>query len=192
METIRPITQRDAAPTTDRDADEAAARAAKDDPTAFAAVYIRHRDTVFRYLRARARSDDEAIELTAVTFERAFLAMPRYRARGGGIVAWLLRIARNAAIDGHRRRRPIARAEEIGRAETADDPERSAIASDERDRLRASLAALDPIQRDAIALRFAAGLTAAEIGLVIGKSEVATQKLISRALARLREVLHDW
>ncbi len=45
--------------------------------------------------------------------------------------------------------------------------------------------------RYALALLFGAGLTAREIGVVIGKTEDATQKLISRAIARLREVAHD-
>ena len=63
----------------------------------------RHRLAVFRYLRTRTRSEDDAVELTAVAFERAITAMPRYRPTGGGILAWLLRIARNAAIDAGRR-----------------------------------------------------------------------------------------
>ena len=57
--------------------------------------------------------------------------------------------------------------------------------------LHAHLAALPAAQRDAIALRFGAGLTAREIGLVLGKGEEATQKLISRGMARLREVYRD-
>ena len=43
------------------------------------------------------------------------------------------------------------------------------------------------MQRDAIALRYAAGLTARQIAIVINKSEHATQKLISRAVVRLKE-----
>lgn len=53
------------------------------------------------------------------------------------------------------------------------------------------VAALPDLQRDAVAIRYAAGLTAGEIGLVIGKSEEATQKLISRAVAQLKETYRD-
>jgi len=49
------------------------------------------------------------------------------------------------------------------------------------------VAALPPDQRDAIVLRFAAGLTAREIGDVLGKSEAASQKLVSRWLTALKE-----
>ncbi len=70
-------------------------------------------------------------------------------------------------------------------------PEDVAVRSDERRRIRLLVADLPEVQRDALAMRFGAGLTARQIGLVIGKNEEATQKLISRALSRLREVTHD-
>jgi RNA polymerase sigma-70 factor (ECF subfamily) len=58
--------------------------------------------------------------------------------------------------------------------------------------LVAAVARLPDSQREALALRYAAGLTAAQIGEVLGKSDQATQKLITRALATLRkEYPHD-
>ena len=83
--------------------DEELALAARSDPAAFGILYDRHRLAVFRYLRTRTSSEDHAAELTAVAFERALTAMPRYRPTGGGFLARLLRIARNAAIDAGRR-----------------------------------------------------------------------------------------
>lgn len=158
------------------------------DQTDFADVYASHRDAVFMYLRARTLDEDEALDLTATTFERAFEAIERYRASGGGMKAWLLRIARNAAIDHNRKAsrlvRGPARAIAHPMAASAEDV---AIAADERRRIRLLVAELDGPQRDAIALRYAAGLTAREIGAVIGRSEEATQKMLSRALARLKE-----
>lgn len=159
---------------------------ARQDAAAFGQLYLRYREPVFRYLRARCASDDQALEVAAVTFERAFVAIGRYRSRGGGFLAWLFRIARNAAIDEARRRRrglPLAAlADQRSRS-----PEDLVLESERRDRLVELVAGLPDPQRDAIALRYGAGLTAREIGRVIGKSEQATQKLISRALARLRE-----
>jgi DNA-directed RNA polymerase specialized sigma24 family protein len=83
--------------------DEELALAARSDPAAFGLLYDRHRLAVFRYLRTRTNSEDDAAELTAVVFARALMAMPRYRPAAGGFLAWLLRIARNAAIDAGRR-----------------------------------------------------------------------------------------
>jgi RNA polymerase sigma-70 factor (ECF subfamily) len=169
-------------PEVDADVDLADARAAADDPAAFEAIYRRHRLAVYRYARSRTASDDAALELTAVTFERALRSIDRFRPRGGGMAAWLLRIARNAAIDEGRRaaRRPVV----------AVDPE-AATASDDAADLRLLVAALPDRQREAIELRYAAGLTAREIGTVLSISEGAAQKHLERALQALREAYRD-
>jgi RNA polymerase sigma-70 factor, ECF subfamily len=169
------------------DRDDELALAARTDPAAFGILYERHRLAVFRYLRTRTRTEDDAAELTAVAFERALAAMPRYRRTGGGVVAWLLRIARNAAIDAGRRTQAVPFDTELTDVTSSASPEASAI---ERERLASVAAAVDRLpdtQREALALRYASGLTAREIGAALGKTEHAAQKLISRALATLRE-----
>lgn len=173
-------------------AEELALRA-RTDSEAFGELYRSHRDSVFRYLRARCRDDELALELTAVTFEKALSSIGRYRTKGGGVLAWLLRIGRNAAADHERRRRPLVSQWRMNSDQPTlePSPEETAVRSDERRRIRLLVADLPELQRDAVALRFGAGLTARQIGVVIGKSEEATQKLISRAIGRLREVAHD-
>ena len=63
----------------------------------------------------------------------------------------------------------------------------AAEASEERELVMRLLAELPEPARDALALRYAAGLSAREIAHVIGKSDDATKKLLSRSLASLRE-----
>ena len=53
---------------------DALVETARHDPRAFEALYLRHRTSVYRYLRARVGNDDDAADLTATTFERAFAA----------------------------------------------------------------------------------------------------------------------
>lgn len=155
----------------------------------FAALYEECRLPVFRYLRSRTRSDDEAADLAATAFERAFRSFGRFQGNEPPL-PWLLRIARNVAIDAARRRRPLLSLQLI---ETRDQPldpsspEEDALRSERDDELRRLVLALPEPQRDAIALRYAAGLSAREIGAVIGRSEEATQKLLERTLAALRE-----
>jgi RNA polymerase sigma-70 factor, ECF subfamily len=168
-------------------ADDELASLAKSDPAAFALLYRRHRLAVYRYLRARTGSDDAATELTAAAFERAFAGIARYRPAGAGFPAWLLRIARNAAIDAGRRKGAVPLLADIRAAEETIDPERLAIARETNAALLAAVNRLPEVQREAIYLRFAARLKAREIGAVIGKSEPATQKLLSRAIAAIRE-----
>ncbi len=164
----------------DRD-DAELARAATADRAAFAAIYERHRTPVYRYLRARAASDADAQDLTAVTFERAMGAIHRFQPVGGGMVAWLIRIARNAHSD-------VVRQQRRRETEVASDAADPAIdASDDAVVLRSLIDALPTTQRDAIQLRFAAGLTAREIGGVLGITEAAAQKQVERGLRALKE-----
>lgn len=92
----------------DIDGDDALARRAATDLRAFSPLYTRHVDRVYRYLRSRGQAPEDAADLTAVAFERAIVGIRRYESRGAGFAAWILRIARNAAIDAERRRRPTA------------------------------------------------------------------------------------
>lgn len=166
--------------------DDELALAAQVDSRAFEALYLRHRTAVYRYLATRTIDGDDAADLTALTFERAFVAIGSYRVGQAGVRAWLMRIARNAAIDHGRRRRAAPVLEPQGSSVEGPGAQ---LESDEASlELRRRVAALPPDQRDAIVLRFAGGLSAREIGVVLAKSEAASQKLVSRGLVALKEV----
>jgi RNA polymerase sigma-70 factor (ECF subfamily) len=176
--------------------DEPLVRAAQLDPDAFWLLYERHRPAVYRYLRARTTQDEDAADLTATTFERAFAGIGRYKPHEAvRFRAWLFRIARNAAVDAARRRKPAitldAMAELAATAATSADPERAVLDSERIREVRRLVASLPDPQREAIALRYAGDLTAREISDVLGKSEAATQKILTRALARLKEAYGD-
>lgn len=161
-------------------------------PESFEALYVQHRAAVFRYARARTTNDDDAADLTALAFERALVAWPRYRPTGGGELAWLFRIARNAAIDDARRRRLAEEREPWAQAGVAvTDPQASLAQAEVADEVRRLLDVLAEETRDAVVLRYGAGLTAKEIGEVLGRSEAATQKLLARALVALKEAHRD-
>ena len=160
------------------------------DSASFGLVYETYRLSVYRYLRARTQSDADALDLAADTFERAFASLGRFRRRDGGVQAWLLRIARNTAIDAHRRRRPTV---DLGEAEPQLGQmavEADRVARD-RTRIRDLVSRLPASQQEALLLRYAAGLTTKEISVVLGKGQDAVQKQIERGLAALREDLHD-
>lgn len=169
-----------------------AAGAKSDEGTgALAEAYLRLRDPVFHYVRRFATDDDDAAELTARTFERALTKLSSYRGGRDGMAAWLFRIARSQAIDATRRRRPLHPLDLIRPDQHPHSdrgrPEPDLIRHEENQELAEHVQQLPPLQRECLALRYGVGLSAREIGVAIGKSEAATQKLISRALARLRE-----
>ena len=165
--------------------DEALVAAALRDRAAFGVLYERYRLPVYRYLRAKGAGDDQALDLMATSFERALTSLHRFRAQGGGFSAWLFRIARNAKVDEHRRSSRVIGLDE---ALTVAAQERDIEASID---LRRRVARLPEPTRDAIAMRYAAGLTAQEIASVLGKRPDAVQKLIERGLKSLREDLRD-
>lgn len=179
---------------TEREAvtDETLAEAAKQGATAFAELYRRHWLGLFRYLRSLTGSVDEAADLTALAFERAYGAIHSFQPARGSFAGWLYRLARNAAIDARRRRRPLGSLMSLGSSEPVDrwSPEHEVLQREEHAELVARVRELPPPQPEAIALRYGAGLTARQIGEVLGRSEPATHKLLQRALISLKETYH--
>jgi RNA polymerase sigma-70 factor (ECF subfamily) len=169
-------------------ADEAALVArAQVDRAAFAPLYERYLDPVYRYCYRRLGTREAAEDATSVVFAKALAALPEYRA--GSFPAWLFAIAHNAVADVHRRRRPDQPLETARDPVAAGpSPEDLAVAADERRSVRALLAGLPADQRRVLELRLA-GLKGAEIAAVLGRSVAAVKMLQLRAMTRLRAEL---
>ncbi len=195
-------------------------RAAQEYPPAFGPLYLRYRDRVHAYLRARVATPEDAADLTQQVFLQALAALPRYRARGAPFAAWLFRIARNAAVNQRRRHREtvpwegapealrplvgedsdvlVARGATVGRdlapraiGAGEGDPAADVLRRDDLARLAALVNALAPDKRELLTLRFVAGLSTPEIARVVGKGEAATKKQLWRTLQTLKEQYHD-
>src|SRR4051812_21655706 len=137
-------------------------RAARQEPSAFGTLYDRYLGRIYAYLRARTSNDEEAADLTQQVFLQALDALPRYREGRVPFAAWLFCIARNVAIDAHRRRRTSVAWDLVPEAlqpVAAHDLEAGALRREDIARLRALLDALDSDTRELLALRFAAALT---------------------------------
>ena len=99
-------------------------------------------------------------------------------------------MARNAVIDHARTSHEHADlAQSADRAGTDAGPDELAVARQEMDAIGAALSTLTDDQRDAIALRFFAGLSAREAAEVMGKQEGTVRGLQFRAIAALRRQL---
>lgn len=174
----------------DESAEAALIRAARADIWAFGELYQRYEARVYRYVRARTDSEEDAADLTQQVFLQALEAFPKYQERGLPFAAWLFRIARNVAIDASRRRRSTLQWDLLPEAlhpVSDEDPEAAVLRREAHTRLRAMLADLDAERRELIELRFVARLTLAEIGSVVGKSEEAVRKQLRRTLQGLKE-----
>jgi RNA polymerase sigma-70 factor (ECF subfamily) len=161
------------------------------DASDFAGLYGLHRDRVYAYSLAILHDPEAAADVTAAAFERALRRLDSCRGGTDGFAPWICRIARNLAIDHHRRLARFDSAPMLAEvaAPPHDGPEDMALKRDGSTELHRALAELTELERECLALRYGAGLTARQIGAVVGKTDSATQKLMQRALMRLREKL---
>ena len=170
--------------------EQALVEAAKHDPAAFAVLYQRYFARVYRYLRVRLPSEEDAADLTQQVFLKALDALPRYRPCSAPFAAWLFTIVRHTLADRFRRRPvtlPLEAAREIPVDYEIDD---AMLQRESFEQLSTLLSGLHPDARDLLALRFAAGLTTSEIATTIGKRPEAVRKSLSRLLQALKEQYH--
>ena len=170
--------------------ESALVRAAQASPVAFGQLHLRYETRIYRYLRTRTATDDDAADLTQQVFLQALDALPKYRERGSPFAAWLFRIARNVSTDYHRRRRSTVTWDLLPEAlhpTSGQSPEAAVLERETMERLRELLAGLDPERRELVTLRFVARLTVPEIAETIGKSESTVQRQIRGILRGFKE-----
>jgi len=139
------------------------------DREALGFLYARFSENIFGYVRSIVRDHHEAEDVTQHVFTKMMRVIDKYEERDVPFFAWLLRVARNVAVDYIRSERLIpveeVRAESMMRGGT--DPGALAWTED----LREALATLPHAQREVLIMRHVAGLSPAEIAGLTGKSE---------------------
>ena len=160
------------------------------DAEAFAAIFDRYHEPVYRFIASRIHRPADAEDLTQLVFVKALEALPRYESRGVPFGGWLFRLARNTVIDHVRTHKETAELEQVlERADLDRGPDEWAMTRQELESVRVALAALTDDQREAIALRYFAGLSAREAATAMGKQEGTVRGLQFRAIAALRRHL---
>jgi RNA polymerase sigma-70 factor (ECF subfamily) len=176
--------------TDDAAIDELVAAAKAGDAEAFGRLFDHFHEPVHRYVAARVRRPSDAEDLAQLVFVKALEALPRYEQRGVPFGGWLFRLARNVVIDHIRTHREHVDLDALlERADQHAGPEAQVLARQEMDAVAAALAELTDEQRDAIALRFFAGLSAREAAVAMGKQEGTVRGIQFRAVAALRRRL---
>jgi RNA polymerase sigma factor (sigma-70 family) len=141
---------------------------------------------VYAYVAYRIGDGPDAEDVTSEVFERALRYRDSYDPSKGEAAAWLIGIAR--------RRINI----QPRRWETASPPDEDLPAPGdlEEDAVRrltlsSALARLDERERELIALRYGADLTARQIGEFLGERSNTIEVALHRALGRLRSHLEE-
>lgn len=168
------------------------ARVASGDQEAFAELSSKHLGAIVTYATRLTKSRTDAEDVAQETFLRAWQNAHRYEARSPA-VAWLLTIARNAAID-RLRKKPRASLEVDDARDRAPDstkPSELLEKKDERARVEAALDALPERQKEALLLTHEQGLRPPEVAEILGVTVEAVESLLSRGRRALRQALSE-
>ncbi|HEX5194063.1 MAG TPA: sigma-70 family RNA polymerase sigma factor [Solirubrobacteraceae bacterium] len=161
----------------------AAARAKEGDREALRFLYVQYSHNIYGYVRSIVHDDHEAEDITQQVFAKLMTAIVKYDERGVPFFAWLLRMARNVAID-------QLRANRLTPTENVLDPDTSSGADlDRAETVRTALAALPDEQRRVVVLRHVVGLTPGEIADQMGRTESSIHGLHHRGRRALQHEL---
>jgi RNA polymerase sigma-70 factor (ECF subfamily) len=165
---------------------QAVDRAKEGDMNALHFLYVRFADDVCAYVRSIVRDPHAAEDITQAVFTKLMKAIDKYERRDAPFAAWIIRVARNAALDHIRASRQIPLAE----VRTTD--EGSEWVAFERARcLREAFERLPSDQREVLVLRHVAGLSPGEIAERLGKTEASIHGLHHRGRGALRAALEE-
>ena len=180
---FRTRTVMDDAPETREKTRLAVARAKEGDHEAFRFLYITYSQNIYGYVRSIVRDDHEAEDVTQHVFAKLMTTLVKYDDRGVPFFAWLLRMARNVAID-HLRANRLTPTEEV-----LDPTSSSGVDLDQVETVRAALAAIPEEQREVVVLRHVVGLSPAEIADRMGRTESSIHGLHHRGRRALQQEL---
>lgn len=178
--------------TREREADDgllprAIARAKEGDADALRYLYVQFADDVFGYVNSIVRDVYEAEDITQSIFAKLLRAIRKYEPRDVPFKAWILRVARNAALDFVRAQRLVP-CEEVH----ASDDGHQQVGFERAQCLRQALERLPPDQRQVLGLRHISGLSPPEIAELMGKTESSIHGLHNRGRAALRAALVEF
>jgi len=164
--------------------DAAIKRAKEGDAEALRFLYVRYADNVYGYVTSIVRDEHEAEDITQHVFTKLLTVLPRYEERDVPFSAWILRVARNVALDHLRARRPTP-TEEPRPTNTHTDQRTSEYG----DSLKQALRELPDDQRTVVLMRHLVGLSPTEIAERMGRTESSVHGLHHRARGALRKSL---
>ena len=146
-----------------------------------------HRTEIYRYLRRRTKSSDQAEELTQQVFADAALTLSRMDASPASLVGLLYTIARRRFAD--EARRNGHRGERVPLEAIDDELPAPEYGSNLAHAIREAIAQLPDEQRQVVCLKLIEGCSFAEIASLTGATEAAAKMRFQRGLAAVRREL---
>jgi len=163
-------------------------------------------ETLYRSLYPRLRAffvrrvgDEHADDTVGETMMRAVASIDRFVWTDAGFDGWVFGIARHVAVDHHRRQDRVRRYHHITRMFSGNKTDGTApveqdlVIGDDQALIRDLFTQLTAAEQEVLELRVIAGLSAEQVGEVLGHKPGAVRTAQSRALAHLRQLMvhHD-
>lgn len=168
---------------------------ARGDRQAYAELFDLLAPTVYGICRRVLRDSALAEETAQEVMLEVWRSAPRHRAEIGSVRTWVATIAHRRAVDRVRSEQSERnrREREAGiEAPRAADPVAEAVSDRaERDRVRAALATLTPIQRESVELAYFGGHTHTEVAALLDLPLGTVKTRIRDGLIRLRDTLGE-
>jgi RNA polymerase sigma-70 factor (ECF subfamily) len=165
------------------------------DMAAFAELFDRYFDIVFRFALVRMNGDRALAEdIAQETFVRALRRIGSVTYQGRDIGAWFVTIAKNLIFDqvkSSRYQREQVTGDLVEVVASARGPEQQVLDGVASEELLRCIGRLNPDQRECITLRFLQGLSVAETAAVMDRPVSAVKALQYRAVRRLARLLPD-
>ena len=168
-------------------------RYAAGEAAAFAPLYARHKDGVWRYLLRGSQNEASTAEL----FQEVWASVVKSRASyqpTARFATWLYRLAHNRLVDHWRAAKPHDELDEAAQelaGHACETPAARAVQSEQGNRLLAALAGLAPEQREAFLLQAEGGLSLEDIATTQGVGRETVKSRLRYALVKLRKELAD-
>ena len=166
-------------------------RAVARDQAAFAELYDRYLDDVYRYVYYRTGNRTDAEDLSEQVFLQVWAAIDRFRWRDKPFTAWLYTVAHNVVVDWSRRANCSTSLDDDQHPIELQNTSATEAMSQwiDADLLTSAIKRLTPEQQQVIALKFLAGYDTAQVAAVMDRREGTVRALQLRALQSMRRDL---
>ena len=159
------------------------------DQEAFAIIYDKYVDALFRFVVFRVRSEEIAQDITSELFLKIWQHITTSPTNVENLRAFLYQMARNLVADHYRTTQetlPLEEAIEVEGSGAKDLNVRLSLAEVEK-----GLSNLPGEWQEVVILAYIEGFKHTEIAAVIGKSSAATRVLLHRAIKELKRILNQ-
>ena len=164
--------------------------------TDFNKLVEKHADLVYNVAYRMMGNHQDAEDVSQDAFLSAFRAFDRFRGESR-VTTWLYRITTNAALMRLRKTKlarsvPVTSLEDVEIVDWTASPDREAVNSELKEKLREGIDQLDPDLKAAVVLRDVQGLSSVEAAEILNVTVAALKSRLHRARVLVRKSLSDY